>query len=41
LHLTRRQDLLELEMPEPDLSAYEPAASPAETDPDTDTEDKT
>ena len=42
LHLTRRQDLLELEMPEPDLSAYEPAASPAEIDPDpdTDTEDK-
>ncbi len=24
LHLTRRQDLLDLEMPEPDLSAYEP-----------------
>jgi hypothetical protein len=23
LHLTRRQDLLDLEMPEPDLSAYE------------------
>jgi transposase len=43
LHLTRRQDLLDLEMPEPDLSAYEPAASPADCDPDTDTdtEDKT
>ncbi len=24
LHLTRRQDLLDLDMPEPDLSAYEP-----------------
>ncbi len=51
LHLTRRQDLLDLEMPEPDLSAYDPAnSSPqAETDIDvddsidanTDTEDKT
>jgi hypothetical protein len=38
LHLTRRQDLLDLEMPEPDLSAYEPAASPADCDPDTDTD---
>lgn len=25
LHLTRRQDLLDLDMPEPDLSAYDPA----------------
>ena len=34
LHLTRRQDLLDLEMPEPDLSAYESAdsSSPLETD---------
>ncbi len=39
LHLTRRQDLLELEMPEPDLSAYEPAASQPQAD--TDTEEKT
>jgi hypothetical protein len=36
LHLTRRQDLLDLEMPEPDLSVYDPATSQA----DTDTEEK-
>lgn len=35
LHLTRRQDLLDLEMPEPDLSAYDPATSQADTDTDT------
>ena len=40
LHLTRRQDLLDLEMPEPDLSAYESAASPEHSDTDTDTEKK-
>jgi transposase len=36
LHLTRRQDLLDLEMPEPDLSAYDPthSQSQAETDAD-------
>jgi len=28
LHLTRRQDLLELELPEPDLGLYDPDASP-------------
>jgi hypothetical protein len=27
LQLTRRQDLLELEMPEPDLAIYEPASA--------------
>lgn len=27
LHLTRRQDLLDLELPEPDLSLYEPTPS--------------
>ncbi len=37
LQLTRRQDLLDLDMPEPDLSAYESAAP----DPDTDTEEST
>jgi hypothetical protein len=26
LHLTRRQDLLDLELPEPNLSLYDPAA---------------
>jgi len=51
LHLTRRQDLLDLEMPEPDLSVYDPtnSQSQAETDADvddninanTDKEDKT
>ncbi len=30
LHLTRRQDLLDLEMPEPDLSLYEPTGSDAQ-----------
>ncbi len=30
LHLTRRQDLLDLEMPEPDLSAYEPTTPDTE-----------
>ena len=28
LHLTRRQDLLELELPEPDLAVYDPDTSP-------------
>jgi len=28
LHLTRRQDLLELDMPEPDLSIYEREQNP-------------
>jgi len=41
LHLTRRQDLLDLEMPEPDLSAYEPAdsAPQGESDASADAED--
>lgn len=30
LHLTRRQDLLDLELPEPDLSLYEPTTSDTE-----------
>jgi hypothetical protein len=30
LHLTRRQDLLDLELPEPDLSLYEPTTSETE-----------
>jgi transposase len=30
LHLTRRQDLLDLEMPEPDLSLYDPITSDTE-----------
>jgi hypothetical protein len=52
LHLTRRQDLLDLEMPEPDLSAYdEPTGSQLKanadaqeeetSDKDKDTEEKT
>jgi transposase len=48
LHLTRRQDLLDLEMPEPDLSAYdEPTGSQphgeaeTETETETETENKT
>jgi len=28
LHLTRRQDLLELELPEPDLGLYDPDTNP-------------
>lgn len=45
LQLTRRQDLLDLDMPEPDLSAYgptdlDPGADP-DPDPDTDTEEST
>ena len=28
LHLTRRQDLLELELPEPDLALYDPDTTP-------------
>jgi len=28
LQLTRRQDLLELDMPEPDLTIYEPTTPP-------------
>ena len=38
LHLTRRQDLLDLEMPEPDLSAYDPAASQPQADADRETD---
>jgi transposase len=34
LHLTRRQDLLELELPEPDLRIYEPQNDEPEGDPD-------
>ena len=34
LHLTRRQDLLELDMPEPNLSIYEPEPPPQDPDPD-------
>ncbi len=30
LQLTRRQDLLDLELPEPDLSLYEPTTSEEE-----------
>ncbi len=45
LHLTRRQDLLDLDMPEPDFSIYEPTASESKADrvrdKDTNTEDKT
>ena len=41
LQLTRRQDLLDLDMPEPDLSAYEPADPDPDTGSDTDTEDST
>ena len=53
LQLTRRQDLLDLDLPEPDLSAYETADADLETDsdadpdtdsdthPDTDTEEST
>ncbi len=36
LQLTRRQDLLDLDMPEPDLSAYETADADLETDSDAD-----
>jgi hypothetical protein len=47
LHLTRRQDLLDLDLPEPDLSAYEASsaetpedpAMPTDADDDDDTED--
>ena len=36
LHLTRRQDLLDLELPEPDLGLYDPASlRPAATSPNT------
>ena len=35
LHLTRRQDLLELDLPEPDLSAYAAGAAESAEDPDT------
>ena len=45
LQLTRRQDLLDLDLPEPDLSAYETADPDLETDsgsdPDTDTDTDT
>ncbi len=41
LHLTRRQDLLDLDMPEPDLSAYDPADSPPSADTYADTGSKT
>jgi len=34
LHLTRRQDLLDLEMPEPDLSAYDPPDTHSQADAD-------
>jgi hypothetical protein len=33
LQLTRRQDLLELDMPEPDLSVYEPTTAEKEQTP--------
>jgi transposase len=33
LHLTRRQDLLDLELPEPDISLYEPTPSDTEESP--------
>ena len=33
LQLTRRQDLLELEMPEPDLTLYEPTSTQEEKKP--------
>ena len=33
LHLTRRQDLLDLDMPEPDLSIYEREQNPHEGEP--------
>lgn len=33
LQLTRRQDLLELQMPEPDLTLYEPTAANKEETP--------
>jgi transposase len=33
LHLTRRQDLLDLELPEPDLSLYDPTPSDTEDSP--------
>ena len=33
LQLTRRQDLLELEMPEPDLTIYEPRSTQEEETP--------
>jgi hypothetical protein len=33
LHLTRSADLLELELPEPDLSLYDPKPPTSETDP--------
>jgi len=36
LQLTRRQDLLDLDLPEPDLSAYETADPDLETESDTD-----
>ena len=35
LHLTRRQDLLELELPEPDLALYDPNTPPPTTPGDT------
>jgi transposase len=41
LHLTRRQDLLDLDMPEPDLSAYDPAVSPPSADTEADTGSET
>jgi len=41
LQLTRRQDLLDLDMPEPDLSVYKPADPDPSTDPDTDTDTDT
>ena len=49
LHLTRRQDLLDLDLPEPDLSAYgmgtadtpEDSATPSETKADEDEEVET
>jgi len=37
LHLTRRQDLLELDLPEPDLSAYSAGTAETAEDPGTET----
>ena len=33
LHLTRRADLLELELPQPDLSLYDPPGDPTDDTP--------